>query len=170
MKKVNEVMSVEEAMQLIRHEDPAGVPALSKALKNDATTTTLYLDMLDLDDKGAAALAEALKVNHTLKEAIGDEGAVALVDALKINCTLTALDLSCNIIGDQVAAALAEALAVNCTLKVLNLYYNSIGDQVVAELSEVLKINCTLKVLNLGDNMIGEGAVALEEASRAIAR
>ena len=68
MKKVNEVMSVEEAKPLIRDEDPAGVPALCKALKNDVTTTKLDLTRLRIGDEGAAALAEALKVTCTLTE------------------------------------------------------------------------------------------------------
>ena len=81
MKKVN------EAIQLIRDKDPAGVPALCEALKNDVTTTKLNLSWLNLGDSGAAALAEALKVNCTLKElrlgvnSIGDEGAAALAEA-----------------------------------------------------------------------------------------
>ena len=68
MKKVDEVMSVEEAKQLIKYEDPAGVPALCEALKNDVTTTKLDLGYLRICDEGAAALAEALKVNCALKE------------------------------------------------------------------------------------------------------
>ena len=84
MKKVNRVMSVEEAKRLIRDKDPAGVPALCEALKN-VTTTKLDLTRLRIGDEGAAALAEALKVNCTLKELyltgnnIGDEGGVCLL-------------------------------------------------------------------------------------------
>ena len=100
MKKVNRVMSVEEAKRLIRDKDPAGVPALCEAFKNDVTTTKLDLTRLRIGDEGAAALAEALKVNCTLKELrldgnrIGDEGEAALAEALRVNCTLTALSPS----------------------------------------------------------------------------
>ena len=45
--------------------------------------------------------------------AIGDEGAAALAEALKVNTALTWLDLKDNEIGDEGAAALAEALKVN---------------------------------------------------------
>ena len=96
---------MEKAKQLIWDKDPAGVPALCEAFKNDVTTTKLDLTRLRIGDEGAAALAEALRVNCTLKE----------------------LHLVNNNIGDEGAAALAEALKVNCTLKELHLFNNSIG-------------------------------------------
>ena len=104
MKKVNRVMSVEEAKRLIRDKDAAGVPALCEALKN-VTTTKLDLTRLRIGDEGAAALAEALKVNCMLKElrlnenSIGAEGAAALAEALKVKCMLKELRLDENIIG-----------------------------------------------------------------------
>ena len=48
---------MEEDKQLVRDKDPAGVPALCEALKNDVTTTKLDLTRLRIGDEEVAALA-----------------------------------------------------------------------------------------------------------------
>ena len=83
-----------------------------------------------IGDEGAKALAEALKVNATVKElyltdcGIGDDGAAALAEALRSNTSLTTLSLAACRIGDAGAAALAAALRSNTSLSVLNLERN----------------------------------------------
>jgi len=60
----------------------------------------------NIDKKGAFALAEALKINSTLKELnlwnnnIDTEGGIALADALKSNSSLLNLNLKNNKLDD----------------------------------------------------------------------
>ena len=57
------------------------------------------LHSLEINDEGAIAISEALKINSTLREInlyndkIGDEGVAAIAEALKINFTLQAIYL-----------------------------------------------------------------------------
>ena len=70
------------------------------------------------------------KVNLGANEEIGDEGAKALAEALKVNATVKELNLYECGIGDDGAAALAEALRSNTSLTYLRLEYNDgIGEQ-----------------------------------------
>lgn len=52
---------------------------------------------------------------------MGGAGAAALAEALKVNTTVHTLALSDNVVGAAGAAALAEALKVNSTLHTLDL-------------------------------------------------
>ena len=84
---------------------------------------------------GAAALADALTNNVTLKELligcnlIGDDGVVLLADALVRNTALTSINLSMNDICDDGASALAAALVQNATLTELALPMNNIQNK-----------------------------------------
>jgi hypothetical protein len=61
----------------------------------------------DIDDEGASALADALKVNTSATSVeldynqLGAEGASALAGALKVNMTLTSIDITSNQIGAE---------------------------------------------------------------------
>ena len=86
-----------------------------------------WISTATTSDKGAAALAEALKENQSLQELrlrdnkISDEGAKALAKELKVNTALQKLYLESNNISDKGAKALAEALKVNTALRKLRL-------------------------------------------------
>jgi Ran GTPase-activating protein (RanGAP) involved in mRNA processing and transport len=144
---------------------------LSDELKVNDTLTQFTMSN-NIGNVGAAALAEALKRNQTLrtldisKNGIGSAGAAALADALKMNTTLTTLDISSNYeIGDAGAAALAEALTHNTSLTELWISNNNIGLEGATALSEALKYNTGLKTLFINFNNIGDaGAEALAEA------
>ena len=80
----------------------------------------------DLTAHDAALVAEILKSNTSVthvdllgNEKIGDEGVKALAEALKVNETLKELSLEFCGIGDDGAAALAEALRSNTSLNFL---------------------------------------------------
>ena len=72
-----------------------------------AKLTTLQLEINQVGDRGAAALAGAIKGNGALKtlrlidNKIGDAGAAALADALRVNGALTTLNLYGNQIGED---------------------------------------------------------------------
>ena len=51
---------------------------------------------------------------------IGDKGAIAIAEALKVNGALTELSLGSNRLGDQGATAIADALKVNGALTSLS--------------------------------------------------
>ena len=136
-------------------------------------------------DRGATAVAEALKGNTVLTELymggnmIGDTGAAAIADALKGNSALKELYLFNNRIGDSGATSIAEALKHNIAkiaLRTLHLEGNNIGDSGAAAIAAALKGNNIerrgfkartnpLKTLHLERNNIGDrGAAAIAEA------
>ena len=108
---------------------------VAEILKSNTSVTTVNLHgNKEIGDEGAKALAEALKVNATVKKlclggcGIGDDGAAALAEALRSNTSLTRLDLCGNGIGDD-GAAFAGALRSNTTLRSLSLAETGISQQ-----------------------------------------
>ncbi|KAF9207634.1 hypothetical protein BGZ59_011055 [Podila verticillata] len=77
--------------------------ALSEALKNNSTLTTLDLQSNSIRDNRVQALSGALKSNSTLttNNSIGSNGAQVLTEALGTNSALITLDLWGNLIGDN---------------------------------------------------------------------
>ncbi|KAL9964242.1 hypothetical protein ACROYT_G027855 [Oculina patagonica] len=118
----------------------------------------------------AAPLAEAIKVNTTLKKLIllgniGDAGAASLADAIKVSTTLTSLYLDSNNITDTGAASLADAIKVNTTLASLSLKSTNIADAGAASLADAIKVNTALTMLSLSSNNIADaGAASLADA------
>ena len=55
---------------------------------------------------------------------IGPEGAIAIADALKINTSIKELNLWKNKIGPEGAIAIADALKINTSIEELNLKFN----------------------------------------------
>ena len=74
----------------------------------------------------------------------GDEGATRLAEALRVNCTLRTLTLQFNNIGERGARAVARALESNATLTALCLYGNRVRDAGATALAEALRVNKTL--------------------------
>ncbi|XP_004346424.2 hypothetical protein CAOG_05751 [Capsaspora owczarzaki ATCC 30864] len=128
------------------------------------------LNKQQIDDAGAEAVAEALKVSTLLileleTNQIGEGGARAIAEALKVNTPLTTLMLHQNQIGYAGALAIAEALEVNDTLIYLGLNANQIGAAGAQAIAEALKVNRGLIQLFLHENQIGDaGAQAIAEA------
>jgi len=126
-----------------------GMEILRRMSENDPTLTQWSVRH-QIGDAGAAALAEALKVNKSLttldfsQNSIGDAGAAAIAEALNMNKSLTTLYISRNSIGDAGAAAIAEALKVNKSLTTLNVSYNRIGDAGKAALAASARPGCTV--------------------------
>ncbi|KJE97233.1 hypothetical protein CAOG_007674 [Capsaspora owczarzaki ATCC 30864] len=132
---------------------------------------SLSLGAAQIGDAEAQAIAEALKVNTTLKDLclwenqIGDTGAQAIAEALKVNKTLIALYLWMNQIGDGGAQAIAEALKANKSMTSLSLAQNQISDAGAQAIADTLKVNKTLCSLDLQQNQIGDaGGLAIAEA------
>ena len=101
-------------------------------------------------------------------DGIGDRGATAVAEALKGNTVLTELYMGGNMIGDTGAAAIADALKGNSALKELYLFNNRIGDSGATSIAEALKHNIAkiaLRTLHLEGNTIGDsGAAAIAAA------
>ena len=118
----------------------------------------LDLFALNIGDKGADAIAGALRFNDVLKNLvlcyneIGDEGAKAIGGALAVNGGLTELDLHYNDIDDEGVEALASALLSNEVLTKLNLSYNEIGDKGYVAIAEALRGNNVLTSLDVSRN------------------
>lgn len=138
---------------------------------NNVGATDLNLWGARIGDEGASLVAEALKVNRTLRSLnlssnqIGDMGAARLAEALKINMALQILQISDNQIGVVGVARLCEALLVTSTLKELYFATNQLGVDAAVLLAEALKSNRSLRLLNLDGNFIeDEGAARFAEA------
>ena len=91
---------------------------VAEILKSNTSVTTVVLfGNKEIGDEGAKALAEALKVNATVKGlflffcGIGDDGAAAIAEALRSNTSLTMLGLKDNGIGEQGKQLLRDAVA-----------------------------------------------------------
>ena len=91
--------------------------------------TELNFNKLNWGHDAAVQLAVVLPLCTKLTELLllGDRGAAALAGAIKGNGVLTGLYLGRNQIGDAGAAALADALRINGALEELNLHSNQIG-------------------------------------------
>jgi len=122
-----------------------------------------------LSDYGVIVIAEALRVNPTVKELhleaneIGDQGAMAIAEALKVNSVLRTLRLHSNQITNNGVIKIAEALKVNSTLCTLNFDNNRITDNGAMALAEALKVNATVTKVYLRNNLITDVKV-VEEA------
>ena len=141
---------------------------LSNFLKTNTTVTTLTL--ADSIVYGAAALAECLKFNTSLKtlnlngNVIDADGAAALGQCLENTTSLTTLSLNGNGIGVEGAATLGKCLQYNKSLTMLNLHLNAYGGDGAAAVGECLKHNTSLRTLNLHLNENnGDGAASLGE-------
>jgi Ran GTPase-activating protein (RanGAP) involved in mRNA processing and transport len=99
------------------------IVSIIKLFKN---VLNLKFNKNNIDDKGAEALAELLKVNSTIEilnlneNNIGNKGINALAEALKKNTTVKQLYLKKNIFNTEGTAALGKALYEN--EKIENLY------------------------------------------------
>ena len=113
------------------HFGDSSLETFSKALKSRGTQMThLHLSNLSISSSHVISLAEALRVNATLK----------------------LLDLSCNKIDCSGARTLAQALKKNQSLICLKLRDNKISDAGAENFVEVLQCNKTLMILDLSDN------------------
>lgn len=108
---------------------------------NDPELVRLKLVEKGIDDEAVQALAEALKVNTTLKflnlsgNTFGISGEKALAEMLKVNCVLSSLNLSDN--GISGGYNVLESLRSNSALKSLDLSYTTQLDLDDFELSDV---------------------------------
>eukprot|EP00567_Pseudictyota_dubia_P000348 CAMPEP_0197464702 /NCGR_PEP_ID=MMETSP1175-20131217/64157_1 /TAXON_ID=1003142 /ORGANISM="Triceratium dubium, Strain CCMP147" /LENGTH=365 /DNA_ID=CAMNT_0043000687 /DNA_START=135 /DNA_END=1232 /DNA_ORIENTATION=+ len=141
--------------------------AVRRLRENDSSFTRLNLWNKRIGDEGVSVLADALRVNTSLKvlvlggNSIGDEGVSVLADALRVNTSLEKLHLSGNSISDEGVSVLADALTVNTSLTKLDLWGNNFGDEGVSVLADALWVNTSLEALYLNGNSISDGGVSI---------
>jgi len=137
--------------------------AVSLAWALSVNTTYETLDLFGNDtmgDAGLIALAEALKVNKTLKRlmmqdaGISGYGAFAIAEMFKVNNSLKVVYFVQNNFGDFGATLIAEALKTNKTLTFVCLCDNNITDLGASAIAEALKVNNTLTSLDLSHNFL----------------
>ena len=150
----------------------------SKVKNNSLEAICMMYEELSREetDEGTKHLAEALRVNTSLKEitliytGIGDEGAKHLAEALRVNTSLEQFHLGKNNIVSEGSMYLAEALKVNSRLKDVGLFADRyIGDELVTciHLAEVLRVNTSLENMCFDSNWIcSEGEQLLKNAWR----
>jgi len=156
---------LKDEMKLDEHD----VQALSNELKRNSSLKAFRLSSHNLP-AAATAMAEALKVNNTLKllyldgNRIGDDEIKSFANSMKLNSSLNTLNLRDNNVGIAGAKILAETLLMNTSLEYVDLSCNKIGDSGVKFLAKSLKKNDSIKNLQLSNNGIGTaGAVALAD-------
>ena len=137
---------------------------------------TLVLDDNMVADKGATAIADALRQNHALeflslnRNRIGSAGGEAIGRALLENNHLKFLSLNSNMLGDIAMKRIAVSLFENggIQLQTFEAESNGIGPDGVRGLSHALFKNKSLVRLCLSQNLIGaDGAGLLAQGVRA---
>jgi hypothetical protein len=78
---------------------------------------------------------------------MGNKGATAIAEALKVNLSLTTLQLDRNEIGNEGASAIAE-VKVNSSLGTLYLGFNNIGKEGTSALYEAMRYNPSLSQID----------------------
>ncbi|EOD08957.1 hypothetical protein EMIHUDRAFT_248848 [Emiliania huxleyi CCMP1516] len=134
---------------------PASATVIASLIAGNGVLQELYIGDNHIGDKGAAAIADALR---------GNGGAKALASALRVNAVLTNLNLGDNEISDEGAASIEGAtLCANGVLNKLDVSRNEIGPTGAAAIADALKGNAVLTTLELAhNNKIGdEGAKAI---------
>lgn len=129
----------------------------------DATLQRLLLAGCELGAEVIEPLASALGLTHCkLRELdlsinhLRDKGAGALAKALRTNTALECLNLSRNSIGDFGAESMAEAMHVNCILKCLDLSKNSILVLGLQKFVDACKHNIVVEELYLDAEVVDE--------------
>ena len=126
-----------------------------------------------MGDEGSEAIAEVLKYNKAIRQAIlsvngiGPAGALALASVLEEDekAVLEVLCLGGNNLGDKGLGFLADMLRTNTSLKELWLRDNNLTSTSGTALAQNLQTNGTLQELWLGGNELGdEGAKSLAAA------
>lgn len=144
----------------------SGVKSMATLLSSgECSLKILYLNKINLGDKGIALLANALKENDTLEcleianNNITHVGAQSLELALEDNNTLQKVNMAHNNIGNEGVGCIATALIGNRSLNVLDLSHNNIGNEGAEAMAESLSIrgNNTLRELKLTGNDISNG-------------
>lgn len=142
---------------IIRLED---IEKIASGLILNSTLTELTLNQCQLRSKGTKRIARVLSSQVLFKlnlwdNQIDDTGAIKLADALSLNHNLRELELAFNDIGPSGAERLAETLKANSNLRLLSLKSNRIGSQGATALFKSLRSNSTLERLVLTNNHIG---------------
>eukprot|EP00668_Euglena_longa_P029064 GGOE01036403.1.p1 GENE.GGOE01036403.1~~GGOE01036403.1.p1 ORF type:complete len:423 (+),score=128.00 GGOE01036403.1:25-1269(+) len=132
----------------------------------------LLLAHCGLGDKGAIALAEALKVNTTVVELsvvdnwITPVGAQPLIEAIKTSPCIAKVDLSENRLGyrasvvggPSIGDSLKDLIVQNSTIRSIALRSNKLGDGDVTQVADGLCENFTLHRIDLSYNELGPRA------------
>lgn len=167
--------------------DDKAALTLTEMIRANKSITELDLSDLPEKDYGAGYFIKSKAGNN-----IGDRGANALAEALKFNHTLKVVDLNYNDISHRVATEIRKSGIIKLTMRedkespktqnpvdsiLPRLYANdstlteldftgkNIGDEGVKALAEALKVNTRLKKLKLsGCSVYIAGAEALAEA------
>jgi hypothetical protein len=166
-----ENISVKDIHIEISESNDEDLTSLAKAIeKNQAVESIVFDVSSSMGDKGADALANAIKFNKTLRKItipfmkLSSQSAINLVNSLKYNQTLREIGIFCPNIEDECVIALAHVLERNDTLRKVSLDSNNLSDESAIALADVLKYNHTLKEIRLGINVGNKGAVALAKA------
>jgi len=168
---------------------PVDAILIANDLAVSASVTECNLRSDSLGDKGAEAIATALKESTTSKlqkldmyyNGIGPKGAAALASYMAVSASLTSVSLSSNRLcgvwyegGSKTQGtydatginAIADSLRVNASLTSVDVGFNKIGKEAALELISIFKQK-EMVFVGLGECNLGpEGAAAVAEYVR----
>ncbi|KFZ68866.1 Protein NLRC3, partial [Podiceps cristatus] len=169
LKKNQVLLSLNLQHNAIRED---GATFLAEALLTNHRLTTLHKFMLINRSRKSLGEMKPLPANRSWLQrgcrlssnSVGDNGSIALAEALKVNHSLHSLDLQSNSISSAGVTALTAALCSNKGLINLNLRENSISKEGGPAIALALRANSTLRKLDLAANLLydeGGKAIAL---------
>ncbi|EGB03562.1 hypothetical protein AURANDRAFT_33837, partial [Aureococcus anophagefferens] len=125
------------------------------------------LDGAAIDSLARFLETEACALEELHLDGADDRGAYAVAKALRTNATLTKLDLSWNQLGAQSGSLIGGALMKNRSLAWFSLAFNCIGDAGAMALGRALDANGTIQHLDVSSNGIrNRGAQVIAEGLR----
>eukprot|EP01028_Stygiella_incarcerata_P014526 TRINITY_DN977_c0_g2_i3.p1 TRINITY_DN977_c0_g2~~TRINITY_DN977_c0_g2_i3.p1 ORF type:complete len:562 (+),score=135.21 TRINITY_DN977_c0_g2_i3:192-1688(+) len=149
-----------------------GFNRMVEGLERNTSLKELVVMHVGIEPTIATKIAHMLRRNDTLvhldlrfNKEVGDDGTIQIAEALKMNTSLKALYLSDCSIGLKGANKIVKALEENGSLVHLELGGNEgIGDEGCIRMAECLKKNSSIKILGLDDCGISQrGAETIGE-------
>ncbi|KAL0480806.1 hypothetical protein AKO1_006945 [Acrasis kona] len=149
-----------------------GLECIAKSLFENVTLTSLGLRDNQVGSEGMRHLSAALmRAECALSDVqlkgntIGAEGAGYLAEALRVNKSLKVLELQSNDIGPLGARFICDALCCNESVHAVNFNDNELGDEGAEAVADLLKHNQSITTLGLASNRIRKrGATALSSS------
>ena len=160
--------------------------AIAEALCHETVLSTLQLKVSKVSShpeessrqvgvKGAKAIAEALKLNTSLRTfgfqgnaAIGEQGVTAICSALSVNTTLTHLDLSSIPISPLAAQQVIDTLATS-SLSSITLANCKLPSETVLRVFQAATFNLSLQRIDFGDARLQFSSKQFARLQRVIA-
>ncbi|RNF25074.1 putative paraflagellar rod component [Trypanosoma cruzi] len=150
---------------------------------NDPSCTSVNLQWEDDMENAAFFISPILRDNTNLLElnlgncGFGDKGVELLAEALRLNNTIRVIAFPNNNITSRGAKKLFQCIIQHASLEEINLAGNRINDEAALSLLNTIRLNGNLKNVNITNNFIGidyinevEGLLLINQSPKMIRR